>query len=377
MERPAQTNNESQPSDQLIEALIGHLTPPAESDSPDPAPWDQAFPREAWKKLGQAGLLGLSVPRELGGGGLSYPGFCRATTAVAEHGCHLGLAVSWLMQNLVAANYFGRYASPAQAARYLEPLLSGESLIAIATSEPQGGAHPKYLSTKAERQPDGFLIDGQKAFVTHAPQAAAFIVLCVTETLGRRKQFSALVVPSDAPGLVVEPSADFALMRPVGHGGLTLKGCAVPGDALLGPEGQALDMLAKPFRALEEVTLSAFALGQIRTLLRNATHWPSVADTEESAEALGRLRAKLSQLELAVEAAAQRLEGKPTAPVAVELAAAREAATGFIELYRRLATDLGASVDGTTLGTFEMFFLRGARKGFRRLGQKLMSNEVS
>jgi acyl-CoA dehydrogenase len=136
--------------------------------------------------------------------------------------------------------------------------------VAVAISEPKVGAHPKLLTTRADRVDGGFRISGQKAWVTNGPTADAIIVFAITDEDHGRKRYSAFMVPRGTPGLTVSPMLGLHALRPSQHCHLTLDSCRVPVSALLGEPGSAYDRMALPFRDIEDAVGSFATLGALR-----------------------------------------------------------------------------------------------------------------
>lgn len=228
------------------------------------------FPHDLWAALGAAGLFAIAAPERFGGAGGGFRRLSRCGEALAREGGNLGLAGSWLGHCLTGRVFLQRFGSPAQQARWLPLLASGAATLAIAISEPGAGAHPKRLASTAVRLGAGWRLDGDKAYVTNGPIAAAFIVLAVSAVEAGRKRFSAFLVPRDAPGLelVAGPEVDF--LRPSPHCSLKLAGCVVAADALIGAEGEAFAALSIPFRDLEDALGCGTLVGALHHLLERA-----------------------------------------------------------------------------------------------------------
>ena len=250
------------------------------------------FPRDLWTELGKAGLLGIAVPVHFGGLGGSDRDLVLAGEALARRGGNLGLASSWLGHSLVSRFFLGRFAVPALQARWLPRIARGEATLAVAISEPGAGAHPKHLKSSAQRIAGGWRLQGEKAYVTNGPIAAAFIVLAVSAVAQGRKRFSAFLVPRETPGLALVPGPEVDFLRPSPHCGLRLDGCTVPEDALIGGEGNAFETMSIPFRDVEDALGTGKTVGALRHLLDRA----ALAATGLTDEARGAGGAELGAL---------------------------------------------------------------------------------
>ena len=226
------------------------------------------FPPDLWADMARAGLFRIGLPAEHGGDGGSYADIATAERTLIEAGNSTGLAGVWGGHQMVARWFLAGFASPAQQARYLPDLASGDLTAGVAISESKVGAHPKHLTTTATRDGDEWRIDGEKSYVTNGDIAGLYVVLAITAVHGERKRYSFFLVPRDTPGLEVIEAATPASMRPVGHVALRLSGCRVPHDALLGPQDDAYETMALPFRDAEDAVGTSGMAGNLAGLVR-------------------------------------------------------------------------------------------------------------
>ena len=139
------------------------------------------------------------------------------------------------------AEILAHYGTPEQKKRFLEPLLANRIVSCFAMTEPQGGADPLVLQTRAVREGDQWVLTGEKWFASNARLAAFFIVMAVTDPeAAPYRRMSMFILPADAPGIEIVRNVHLA--RPGaeedgGHGYLRLHGVRVPLDHLLGGEG--------------------------------------------------------------------------------------------------------------------------------------------
>jgi acyl-CoA dehydrogenase len=260
------------------------------------------FPHDAWRAMAEAGLFRIGLPARFGGDGGGYVDIARAEHDLAAHGGCVGLALSWTGHQLVGRYFVGGFGSEAQKAALLPRLASGDLTMAVAISEPGAGAHPKHLRTTATRDGDGFMLDGEKAYVTNGPLAEIFIVLAITAVEDGRKRYSAFLVPKTTPGLEILPMEPFGALRPSPHCRLRLAGCRIRADAVLGPENDAYEAMALPFRDVEDAVGASGSVG-ICTFVARAL---AVAGPDESA--LGEIAASLAMMRQAAQAAAATLD---------------------------------------------------------------------
>ena len=250
----------------------------------------ERFPDDLWQAFAQAGLLGLGLEARWGGRPMEPAALLAAAEALAQHGGNIGVATTWQAHLLQARFLIQRHADEDQAAALLPRLAAGETTTAVAISEPGAGAHPKKLSTRARRDGEDWILDGEKAYVTNGPLAGIFIVLAVSAEEAGRKRFSAFLVPRESAGLSLAGDGGVDWLHPAGHCGLRLDGARVPGGALLGIEGTAYDAIGRPLRDHEDLLGLGARFGGM------AAEIDALADAGAEAEALGRLTIALEAI---------------------------------------------------------------------------------
>jgi hypothetical protein len=226
--------------------------------APHAREWDERshFPREVFRKLGELGFLGVLVPEEYGGAGLTYKDY---VVIVEELGAvEGGVALSVAAHNSLCTNHIFVYGSEAQKKRWLPPLAAGEILGAWALTEPEAGSDAGGTKTFAAREPDGWVLRGSKNFTTHASVGGVAVVMARTTPGADHQGISAFIVPLDAPGVVVGKKEDKLGMRISDTASLILEDCRLPGDALLGREGEGF---AQAMEVLDGGRISIAALG--------------------------------------------------------------------------------------------------------------------
>ncbi|NLX50722.1 MAG: acyl-CoA dehydrogenase [Deltaproteobacteria bacterium] len=286
------------------------------------------FPADIWKEMARAGLFKIGIAEAFGGAGGGYADLLTAGEAFVESGRNLGLAVSWLYQQMLARFVVGGFGTPPQQRQYLTAAAAGECTLSFAVSEPGLGARPKLLATEARRKDGGYLLSGEKTYLTNGPIADLFIVVAVTGNDGSRRRFTAFMVPRGAAGVTVGPPLEVNFLKPSPHGGIRLDACPVLPQAVLGREGAAWTDLVVPLGEIEDIVMMGPTLGgmaaELAALAKTIANRPSATDAQE--EALGALGSLLAALRAVAREAADCLDrGEPT-PVALTVAFARMAA---------------------------------------------------
>jgi alkylation response protein AidB-like acyl-CoA dehydrogenase len=203
---------------------------------------DKRFPREVFRTIGKAGLLGLAYPEELGGGGQPYEVYLQVLEELAKAWLSVGIGVS---VHTLACHPVAHFGTPEQRARWLPDFLGGDLLGAYCLSEPQSGSDAAALQTRAVPEGDGddavWVVDGTKAWITHGGEADFYNLLVRTSGEGPRG-VSCLLADASTPGLSAA-----APERKMGAGASTtaqirLDGARVPYDRLIGAEGQGFEI---------------------------------------------------------------------------------------------------------------------------------------
>ena len=199
---------------------------------------DGRFPRDVFRILGRAGLLGLPYPEEYGGGGQPYEVYLQVVEEIASVWAAVGVGVS-----VHALSCFGLFetGTPEQKQRWLPGMLGGDLLGAYCLSEPHAGSDPAAMRTTARRVGDHYRLRGAKAWTTHGGQADFYKVMARTSDEGGRG-ISCFLVPADTPGLAADvPEQKMGLMSST-TATMLFEDAPVPVERRLGDEGQGLSI---------------------------------------------------------------------------------------------------------------------------------------
>jgi acyl-CoA dehydrogenase len=257
------------------------------------------IPAELWRALAAAGLLGLDGGwRELS----------RAGGTLAEVGGNQGIAMSVMAHNLVPRLHLRRLGTPKQQERLLPGLARGEHGMAVAISEPGASAHPKFLKTRAARDGDGWVLDGEKAYVSNGPLADHAIVLAVSAEVDGRKRFSGFLVPLDTAGVSRTAGVPIDFLKPMPHCGLKLDGVRLPPDALIGPEGKAFETISLPMRRVEDAVGLGITAGALRHQLALVAQGLGAGAGDDNRARLGQALETVAALAVLADTAAERLD---------------------------------------------------------------------
>jgi butyryl-CoA dehydrogenase len=206
--------------------------------APRAAEWDRnaEFPLDVVRKMGELGLFGLPFPEEYGGSGADFATLCIAVEELAR--VDSSMAITLEAGVGLGANPINRFGTEEQKRRWLPDLLAGRALAAFGLTEPDAGSDAGATRTRAERDGDEWVLNGEKAFITNSGTEITSLVM-VTAVTGP-DEISAFIVPAGTPGLTVGPAYHKMGWRASDTHPVRLDDCRVASDALLGEVGQGL-----------------------------------------------------------------------------------------------------------------------------------------
>jgi alkylation response protein AidB-like acyl-CoA dehydrogenase len=225
------------------------------------------FPEENFRRLAELGLMGLTVPEAYGGAGADTVSYALAVEELSAACGSTGLIYAAHMSLGCAPFYL--FGSPEQKERFLPPLAAGESLGAFGLTEPHAGSDAGATRTSAERQADGWLLNGQKMWITSGALAATVVATARTVVDGEDRGVSCFIVTRGAPGFL--PGKDEPKMGLKGSvtSQLFFQDCRLPEDALLGELGKGLRQMLVILDG-GRISIGAMALGLGRAALEAA-----------------------------------------------------------------------------------------------------------
>jgi alkylation response protein AidB-like acyl-CoA dehydrogenase len=193
------------------------------------------FPAEIYDELASMGLLGLTAPVELGGGGGGYQDFAEVMELLSYGYASVADQVGLVE---ILAHLLARHGTQKQQSDYLGPLVSAKLRGAYAITEPGAGSDAGSVSTRAVRCADGWRVSGEKIYIHNAPVADFAVALVVTDPDRGKRGLSTLIIPLDLPGVSIVNKAEKLGQRASPLSGIHLDDVLVPADALLGEEGR-------------------------------------------------------------------------------------------------------------------------------------------
>ncbi|MFC4253061.1 acyl-CoA dehydrogenase family protein [Sinimarinibacterium flocculans] len=226
------------------------------------------FPQEIWETLGEYGLLGISIPEDLGGSGGGQVELVALMEALAE----AGLVLPMLLLTGFARVPIIRHGTPEQIERFVKPTISGTEKLCFAITEPDAGTNSFAMSSLATREGDGYRLTGRKVFISGAADANRMLVVARTQKVGevgrRTEGMSLFVVDTDAPGVQLQP-LNIDVGWPERQYLVFFDEVRLDADRLIGLPGQGL---AGMFEALnsERLLVTAMSVGLGNYALKKA-----------------------------------------------------------------------------------------------------------
>ncbi|MDE1819879.1 MAG: acyl-CoA dehydrogenase family protein [Euryarchaeota archaeon] len=212
------------------------------------------FPEDIYRRAWELGLMNLNVATEYGGSGLALLDQCIIAEELAA-ACG-GMTTS-ILANCLALQPINLAGTPEQKERILKPFCADYHLASFGLTEPSGGSDAAALKTRAEKKGDHYVLNGQKCFITNAPQASLFTVFATLDPEKRDKGITAFIVPRDSPGLSIGKEEDKMGQRASSTATVIFEDVKVPEQNLLGKEGEGfrvgmmtLDSTRTPIGAL-------------------------------------------------------------------------------------------------------------------------------
>jgi isovaleryl-CoA dehydrogenase len=225
---------------------------------------DNLFPRELWPKLGDLGLLGITVEQSDGGAGLGYLEHVIAMEEISR--ASASIALSYGAHSNLCVNQLRRWGTRDQIERVLPKLLSGEHVGALAMSEPGAGSDVMGMSTRAERKDDNYVLNGSKMWITNGPQADIVILYATLDPALGNQGITAFIIERGTPGFSAAKKLDKLGMRGSDTSELVLQECRVPVRNLLHKEGGGAQVLMSGLD-YERVVLAGGPLGIMRACM--------------------------------------------------------------------------------------------------------------
>lgn len=240
------------------------------------------FPMDAWRAMGDLGLLGITVEEEYGGTGLGYLEHTIAVEEISRASASVGL--SYGAHSNLCVNQIRRNGTEEQKHKYLPKLISGEHVGALAMSEPGAGSDVVSMRLRAEKKGDRYILNGNKMWITNGPDADTLVVYAKTEPDAGPRGITAFIIEKGFKGFSTAQKLDKLGMRGSNTCELVFEDCEVPEENILGPLNEGVRVLMSGLD-YERVVLSGGPLGIMNACMDAVI--PYIHDRKQFGESIG------------------------------------------------------------------------------------------
>ncbi|HEY2894461.1 MAG TPA: isovaleryl-CoA dehydrogenase, partial [Pirellulales bacterium] len=261
---------------------------------------ENRYPRDIWPKLGELGLLGITVDEEYGGADLGYVAHVVAMEEISRASASIGL--SYGAHSNLCVNQLAKHGTQAQKRKYLPDLVSGKHVGALAMSETEAGSDVIGMRLRGEKRDGCYVLNGSKMWITNGPEADTLIVYAKTDPTAASRGITAFIVENGSDGFTTAQKLDKLGMRGSNTCELVFRDCAVPEENVLGRVNGGARVLMSGLD-YERLVLSGGPLGIMAACLDVVV--PYVHERKQFGKAIGEfqlMQGKLADMYVAFNA---------------------------------------------------------------------------
>ncbi len=243
---------------------------------------DNDFPEDLWRKMGDLGVLGITVEEEYGGAGMGYLEHVVAMEEISRASASVGL--SYGAHSNLCVNQIRKNGTEAQKRHYLPKLISGEHIGALAMSESGAGSDVVGMRLHADKHGDRYVLNGTKMWITNGPDANVLVVYAKTDPAAGPRGITAFLIERGMPGFTCAQKLDKLGMRGSNTGELVFQDCEVPEDNVIGGLGRGVNVLMSGLD-YERAVLAAGPLGIMQACMDVCV--PYIHERKQFGQAIG------------------------------------------------------------------------------------------